>query len=91
MGGGDGCTTCNAHVECAGFTTRYHETMTSPKRFRVWDGEEMYYPPHAYLLTSEGGVVREKLHRTQHFPDAQPLFSTDLTDKCNINWGKEVE
>jgi len=46
-------------------------------RFRVWNGSEMYYPPHAYLLTGDGKVVEHTDPiDTQH----EVMLSTGLTD-----------
>jgi hypothetical protein len=46
-------------------------------RFRVWNGSEMCYPPHAYLLTGDGKVVEHTDPiDTQH----EVMFSTGLTD-----------
>jgi len=32
--------------------------MSSPRKFRVWDGEEMHEPPHDYVIQDDGKVVR---------------------------------
>ena len=56
--------------------------MTTPRKFRVWDGEEMHEPPHKFLLDSTGTVCwngREAFEE-DIAGEYEPLFYTSLTD-----------
>jgi len=52
--------------------------MTSPRKFRVWDGEEMHEPPHQFLLGSAGEVYH---HSSVPRDEEKVMFTTDLTDE----------
>jgi len=54
--------------------------MNTPRKFRVWDGEEMHEPYHKYLLNSEGRLLDYKGDWGHEGVDAEVMFSTGLTD-----------
>jgi len=59
--------------------------MTAPRKFRVWDGEEMHEPPHEYVWDPREGARRVidasdgRLTCSQSI-DGEVLWSTGLTD-----------
>lgn len=57
-----------------------------PRKFRVWDGEEMHYPPHEYVLYGTGDV-----HSYDGREGLMFLFSTGLTDaEGNEVWEGDI-
>lgn len=57
----------------------------TPRKFRVWDGEEMHDPPHDYLLTGHNTVHLSYRYRHGHeghsiTTSAEVLFYTGLDD-----------
>jgi hypothetical protein len=71
--------------------------MSSPHKFRVWDGEEMHEPPHDYILTGMRGVWKvnpgpSTTHEVLKCDDnVSALFSTGLTDaEGNEIWEGDI-
>jgi len=59
--------------------------MNAPRKFRVWDGEEMHEPPHNFHLGGEGGVWLQEYGHDESGAVDQPetievMLSTGLTD-----------
>lgn len=53
----------------------------APRKFRVWDGEEMHEPPHDFLLAAKGKVWSINYHGFADVShDYDSMFSTGLTD-----------
>jgi hypothetical protein len=60
--------------------------MTAPRKFRVWDGEEMHEPPHGFVLGSQGEVIWEPFESNRRELDGhEVLFSTGLTDATQVD------
>ena len=59
--------------------------MSSPRKFRVWDGEEMHEPPHEYVWDPREGARRVidasdgRITCSQSI-DGEVLWGTGLTD-----------
>lgn len=54
--------------------------MSSPRKFRVWDGSKMREPPHKYFLDSEG-TPRDHIRGWGYEKvDGEALLYTGLTD-----------
>jgi uncharacterized phage protein (TIGR01671 family) len=59
--------------------------MNTPRKFRVWDGEEMHEPPHEYIYDPKEGArrvidaINGALTCSQPI-DCEVMFSTGLTD-----------
>jgi len=59
--------------------------MSSPRKFRVWDGEKMHEPPHEYIYDPRDGARRVigasdgRLTCSQPI-DGEVMFATGLTD-----------
>jgi len=47
--------------------------MSASRRFRVWDGEQMLYPPHPYLIDANG-----QLHYAPDFKYGKSRRSIDI-------------
>lgn len=56
--------------------------MTAPRKFRVWDGEEMHEPPHSFYLHGDGLLytVYPEANFDQGQVDGKALFYTGFTD-----------
>lgn len=56
--------------------------MTTPRKFRVWDGSEMHLPPHEFHLRGDGHVARIKEFGVEYevSPNWEPMHYTGLTD-----------
>jgi len=57
--------------------------MSSPRKFRVWDGDEMHEPPHRFWMRGDGRVTNER-HGFGMAAEGHELyevmFATGLTD-----------
>jgi uncharacterized phage protein (TIGR01671 family) len=70
--------------------------MSSPRKFRVWDGEKMHEPPHEYIYDPRDGARRVigasdgRLTCSQPI-DGEVMFATGLTDaEGNEIWEGDV-
>jgi len=59
--------------------------MSTPRKFRVWDGEEMHEPPHEYIYDPRDGPRRVIDASDGRLTCSQPvdgdvLWGTGLTD-----------
>jgi len=57
--------------------------MSSPRKFRVWDGEEMHEPPSKFWMLANGRVSKE--HHgfgmaAENHEQYEVMFATGLTD-----------
>jgi uncharacterized phage protein (TIGR01671 family) len=57
--------------------------MSSPRKFRVWDGEEMHEPPSKFWMLANGRVSKE--HHgfgmaAENHEQHEVMFTTGLTD-----------
>lgn len=67
--------------------------MSRPRKFRVWDGEQMHEPPHSgFVLTSGGDIVFEPFESDlRELEDHVALFNTGLTDaEGNEVWEGDI-
>jgi len=57
--------------------------MSTPRKFRVWDGEEMHEPPSKFWVVANGRASKEH-HRfgmaSEDHEQYEVMFSTGLTD-----------
>jgi len=55
--------------------------MSSPRKFRVWDGEEMHEPPHDFQLNGDGSLeVPMTVELVGSLQEYAVMHSTGLTD-----------